>query len=158
MNNVWVYDFDGTIQCDENSKEFQLDAMGEKLKKIIGVENVITQKKSSIPMIQLCGMPTGTINTYEITPSGWTILSTGFVGFQGFKKLDPEELQGGDVNIGKLFDTLTKSRPRLIQELVGHPVRIYTAGDMLTLDLRPNRCNIETSERNGGAIVKVWFG
>lgn len=159
MSNICVYDFDGTIQCDKESKEIPLEVMREKLIKLIGQQSIISQRKAKITMVQLCGMPTGNINAYEITDAGWTLLMTGFPGPQGFKRLEAcDEETKEEVNLGRMFSTLTAEKPRLIRELVGHQVRIYTTGDMLTLDLRPNRCNIETSEKGGGTIISVWFG
>lgn len=77
MGTVWVYKFDGTVQCDAEAQEIPLEQMRTELVVLIGDENVQSMKKDQRPMIQLCGMPTGRINCYEITETGWVLLSTG---------------------------------------------------------------------------------
>ena len=157
MSNVWVYKFDGKIQCDAESREIPLDEMRKQLVALVGVDNVLSMKKEVRQMVQLCGMPTGTINAFEITPAGWARLESGFVGKQGFERLDdvPQE-SGSSINLGRLIGSLTASNPQFVQELVGHPLRVYQTGDALTLDWRPDRCNIERGEQN--RIGRVWFG
>lgn len=157
MSNVWVYKFDGTIQCDEKVQEVSLEEMREELAVLIGSANILSMKKEQRPMVQLCGMPTGRINCYEITEASWLVLSTGIVGTVGFQRMDEGPLETSEqVNLGRIIGSLTTSNPQTIQELVGHPLRVYKTGDMLTLDWRPNRCNIEVN--NSSVIVKVWFG
>ncbi len=51
--------------------------------------------------------------------------------------------------------TLEIDEPGL-QELEGRPLRVYHTGDMLTMDYRPDRVNIELGADQ--MIVKVWFG
>lgn len=157
MSNVWVYKFDGTIQCDTDVQEIPLDKMREDLATRIGPENILSMKKDQRPMIQLCGMPTGQVNCYELTEIGWTLLSTGFVGAGGFQRVDEGPAESPEkLNLGRIIGSLTASNPQTVQELVGHPLRVYKSGDMLALDWHPNRCNIEVNE--SGVIVKVWFG
>ena len=157
MSNISIYKFDGTIQCDAESQEITLEEMRDQLVSLIGSANVLSMKKGVRPMIQLCGMPTGAINIYEVTQNGWTILQTGIQGKQGFEKVDdvPEE-NADQINLGRLIGSLTASNPQFVQELVGHPLRAYKTGDPLTMDWRPDRCNIEISDQR--RIVKVWFG
>ena len=157
MANVWVYKFDGTIQCESETKEIPLSQMRDQLEAIIGAGNVVSMKKDRRPMVQLCGMPTGTLNSYEITPQGWMLLSSGIAGSGGFQRVDHGPGEGeGAVNLGRLIGSLTGSNPQVVQDLVGHPLRVYLSGDALTLDWRPNRCNIEIDGAQN--IVKVWFG
>lgn len=52
--------------------------------------------------------------------------------------------------------SLTAFAPKSVQELIGHPLRVYKTGEMIALDWRPDRCNIEIDELS--VIVKVWFG
>lgn len=40
--------------------------------------------------------------------------------------------------------------------LIGKTLRVYHTGDPLTLDLRPNRANVELGAEE--RIVRVWFG
>ncbi len=156
MSNVWVYKFDGTIQCAE-SRAIPIEEMRKSLELLIGAANVVSMKKTTRYMIQLCGMPTGAINTYEITPAGWMLLKNGISGDGGFQRLDEVQGESADsVNLGQLIGSLTASNPQTVQQLVGHPLRVYKTGDPLTLDWLPERCNIETSEER--KIVKVWFG
>ena len=114
-------------------------------------------EKRQRPMVRMCGMPTGLLNCYEITQEGWTLLSNGIVGKNGFQRLDegPQE-SPENVNLGRLIGSLTASNPQTVQELVGHQLRVYKTGDALTLDWRPERCNIEVSDLK--KIVKIWFG
>ncbi len=100
-------------------------------------------------MIQLCGMPTGAANSYEITEEGWRTLNDGIVGPNGFFECNGKhtELQ---------MRHSVQSNPTLIKELVGHPIRVYKTGDGLTQDWRPARVNFETND--GGDIVDIWFG
>jgi hypothetical protein len=162
MPNVWVCKFDGTIQCDESSREITLEQMRKQLASVIGEDNILDMKKSSRPMIDLCGVPTGRLNSYEITETGWFILNRGIVGNLGFEKcLADEETKtrqaDGDIkNIGRLIGECTKSNPIFVRELIGHPIRVYKTGDALTRDWRPDRVNIETS--TDGIVVDIWFG
>lgn len=88
MANIWVYKFDGTIQCDTESKAVSLDAMRKQLGEILGFEKIVSMKKAARPMITLCGMPTGAINAYELTEDGWALLNDGIAGTRGFSRLD----------------------------------------------------------------------
>ena len=76
MGNVWVCKPDGTIQCDQNSREITLEEMREELSTIIGSENIINMEKRSHLVIQMCGMPTGVTNAYEITKAFWENIKT----------------------------------------------------------------------------------
>lgn len=142
MANVWIYKFDGTIQCDPSSLEIPLDKMRSDLVMIIGEVNVLSMKKARRLMSQLCGMPTGSINVYEITEAGWQLLADGIAGKHGFARLDgfPTE-NSDDNNLGRL---------------IGLQLRVYQGGDAITKDLNPERCNIELSDHR--TIVNVWFG
>ncbi len=51
---------------------------------------------------------------------------------------------------------LTHSNPTTIKELTGRPLRVYKTGDVITQDWKPERVNVELSEKN--VIVEVWFG
>lgn len=152
---VWVCKPDGTIQCDTDSREISLEQMRDELASVIGADNIIGMEKRSQPIIQVCGAPTGRMNAYEITPSGWYILNHGIVGRQGFNLCAPEE-EDGVVNVGRVIGALTSANPTTVKELIGHSLRVYTTGDPITNDWRPDRVNIETD--GNGIIVDVWFG
>lgn len=157
MANVRVYKFDGTIQCDAEIPEISLGKMREELAVLIGAENIVSMEKEQRPMIQLCGMPTGKLNCYEITETGWLLLSTGVAGSGGFQRMDQGPAETPEsINLGRIIGSLTASNPQTVHDLVGHSLRVYTTGDMLTRDWRPNRCNIETDDSK--VIVKIWFG
>ncbi|VAW70374.1 hypothetical protein MNBD_GAMMA09-1415 [hydrothermal vent metagenome] len=158
MSNIWVCKFDGTIQCDKNAKEIPLQEMRENLEKIIGKDNVLCMEKRSQIMIQVCGMPTGQMNAYEITEEGSSILNRGFTGRQGFNpclssKSDEAEEKA---NIGQIISACASENPVTIKELTGHLLRVYTTGDILTMDWQPDRANIEVGEDR--KIIDVWFG
>ncbi len=157
MATIWVYKFDGTIQCNAEFSEVSLEVMRAELAVRVGTDNILSMKKDQRPMIQLCGMPTGQINCYELTEAGWLLLTTGIAGAGGFQRLDEGPAESSEqINLGRIIGSLTASTPQTVQDLVGHPLRVYKSGDMLTLDWRPNRCNIETDDSR--LIVKVWFG
>jgi hypothetical protein len=107
-------------------------------------------------MIELCGMPTGSVNAYQITKEGEFLLEHGFPGRQGFNPCPGMAAKDAKINIGQLIGTLTSGNPTTIKELVGRPLRVYKTGDGLTLDWRPERTNIELNDK--GMIVQVWFG
>lgn len=157
MKNVWVYKFDGTIQCMPEVQETSLEKMREELASLIGDKNILSMEKGQRQVIQLCNFPTGKINCYEITQEGWSLLETGIRGPCGFERMDhgPKEADG-NVNLGRLIGSLTALNPNSVQDLVGHPLRTYKTGDLITYDWRPNRCNIELDDSH--SIVKVWFG
>ena len=159
MSNIWVCKPDGTIQCDEDSKEITLEEMRGQLASLIGEDNIIGMRKISKPMIQLCGMPTGKMNAYEITEKGALILERGFVGRQGFNPCSVEvdaKSASSELNIGEIIGSLTCHNPTTIRELIGHPLRVYKTGDAITKDWRPDRVNIEIN--SNGLIVNIWFG
>ena len=159
MSNVWVCKPDGTIQCDEDSKEITVEEMGKQLAMIIGKDNIISMKKTSVPMIQLCGMPTGNMNAYEITEAGVFLLERGFVGPLGFKRCTPREEKeslSSDINIGQVIGSLASRCPTTLRELIGYRLRAYKEGDPLTKDLRWDRVNIEID--SNGTIVDIWCG
>jgi len=159
MKNVWVYDYDGTVQCDDTFVAIPLETMAAKLSEVVGKENIVSQKKSTRIMMSMCLMPTGAINAYELTPEGWILLSTGIMGMIGFKRLEIERHRlNEEPHIGQFLDSVMSSRPQFIRELPGCEVRIYQDGDALTKDFRPSRCNIETSGPHTGTIKSVWFG
>lgn len=157
MSNVWIYKFDGTVQCEAEALEIPLEEMRRQLVVLIGANHILSMKKEQRPMIQLCGMPTGALNCYEISQEGWILLSTGIAGMDGFQRLDegPQESLE-NVNLGRLIGSLTSSNPQTVQELVGRTLRVYKTGDPLTKDWRPERCNIEVND--SPKIIKVWFG
>lgn len=157
MSNVWIYKVDGTVQCDNEVPEISLSEMREKLELLIGADNVVSMKKSQRPMFELCGAPTGKLNCYEITPHGWILLSTKIPGSSGFQRMDHGPAESAEsVNLGRVMGSLTAFNPHSIQDLLGHSLRVYESGVALTLDWRPERCNIETD--GDQKIVKVWFG
>jgi hypothetical protein len=159
MSNIWVCKPDGTIQCDEDSKEITLEEMRGELASFIGEDNILSMKKVSKPMIQLCGMPTGKMNAYEITERGYFILERGFVGPRGFIRCSADgdtKSESSDINVGQIIGSLTCHNPTTVRELAGHPLRVYKTGDAITKDWRPDRVNIEVDSKS--SIVNDWFG
>lgn len=157
MKNVWVYKFNGTIQCDPETAAIPLEIMRLELEKYAGAENVLAMKTSTRIMPALCGMPTGAINTYELTPAGWYQLEHGVLPNPGFMLLEDAKMQfSGSDSVGQIIGALIAENPQLIRDLPGHPLRVYQTGDPITKDWRPDRFNIERSADN--RIVQVWFG
>ncbi|MCL9847309.1 hypothetical protein [Ralstonia solanacearum] len=157
MSKVWVYKHNGTVQCDSSHKPVSLGETRKTLEALIGSGNVLSQEERTVPMIQLCGAPTGNVNAYEITEAGWSLLRHGTVGSVGFERWSDESKAhfDGDINIGQVIGALTSQQPQSVQQLVGHPLRVYQTGDALTKDWRPDRVNIETKD---GVIVSIWYG
>jgi len=155
MSNAWVCKFDGTIQCEE-SEAITLEVMKEELAAIIGSDNILGMEKRSEFMVQLCGMPTGVTNAYEITSEGWQLLNRGIVGPQGFSLCTAPDQNSKGENLARVIGAFTSSNPTTVRELIGHSLRVYRTGDALTQDWRPERVNIETNEL--GKIEEIWFG
>lgn len=147
MTTRWVFKHNGSIQCDPNSRPIPLEEMRRELEEIIGAGNVLAMEERSLFVIELCGMPTGAVNAYEITEEGWQLLTTGTVGRRGFYDWPDSERATGQA---------AENQPERIEDLVGHPIRVYQTGDGITLDFRPDRFNVETDESQ--RIVRVWFG
>lgn len=157
MDSILVYKFDGTVQCDADILGISLEAMRKTLSTLIGESNILSMRKGQRPVIQQCGVPTGKINCYEITETGWAILTTGIAGHGGFQRMDHGPAESDEsVNLGRMVASLVANTPTAIADLVGHPLRTYKTGDMITKDWRPERFNIELDESRN--IVKVWFG
>lgn len=161
---VWVCKDDGTIQCQDNP-EISLDEMRATLAGLIGDNNIIQQEKRSRIVIRLCGTPTGQMNAYEITELGKSLLFGGIRGPEGFRlcpgQSSEEPTEGKPVDqasevIRSARLTSTGATPVLIRELLGRTVRVYTTGDAITQDFRPERVNIEMSTNR--EIVDIWFG
>lgn len=164
MAGIWVCKFDGTIQC-QNDPEIPLDVMRVQLAALIGAENILDEAKRYRLMPQLCGLPTGALNAYEITEEGYRRLMSGIVGPQGFHLCEGSqpaktEATRSPKSVAEILPISgigsVGNIPVLVRELIGRPVRLYTTGDALTSDWRPDRVNIEQSK--AGVIVDVWFG
>lgn len=182
MKNIWVYRHDGSIQCTDVMGESVKQAR-EDLASIIGEKEILNGEKRYLPMIRLCGLPTGAVNAFEITHAGWILLTTGFVGPAGFERWPDksipfrtkENLQaapagGGevpfpfsteraDIPLSAVLRTLVcppTGNDGCQKDLAGRPLRVYKIGDMLTMDWRPTRVNIGLNDR--GLIEDVWFG
>lgn len=182
MSSIWVYREDGSIQCEDVAGE-ALDEAREDLARLIGESEILKGEKRYLPMIELCGMPTGAVNSFEISLFGWMVLSRGIVGTAGFKRW-PEtnvpfkqaatvesEPQGGEVPFPFSADNKESPLPTVLRaltnqltigqgvcaaDLVGRNLRVYEIGDFLTLDWQPNRVNIGLNDK--GKIADVWFG
>ena len=160
----WVCRFDGSIQCSDATGQ-SLAAARAELAAVVGGDNVLNERRFSVPMIQLCGMPTGVTNAFELTEFGYWLLYRGFVGTLGFRDCDPEAklrtVRGivADSNFGELVEqsrvTAAAANPVLVRELIGHPVRVYEQGNVLQGDYVSDRVNVET---RGGRITNIWFG
>ena len=155
MSTVWVCKFDGTIQCESESSEISLEEMRGELASFIGEDNIVNMEKRSQPMMQLCGVPTGRMNAYEITEFGWYVLNHGVVGRQGFNLCMGAETNE-KANIGRVISAFAASNPAAVKDLIGHPLRVYKTVDPITDDWVPDRVNIELNSK--GVIVEIWFG
>ncbi len=157
MKKIWVYKFDGTIQCDSDSSSISVDDMRAELEECVGVDNVLDSKRAKLTMVAACGAPTGAVNAYELSAMGLYLLRHGISPNPGFKMFqEPKARVVGEASIGELIGALTADNPILIRELPGHHLRVYQTGDALTKDHRSDRCNIELSQDH--RIVQVWFG
>lgn len=88
MSEIWVYKWDGTVQCQPSEgHEISLDEMREQLAQIVGDKNILNQEKRDAlgAVIAQCGTPTWKNNAYQITDEGFYLLMHGFVGPAGFQ-------------------------------------------------------------------------
>ncbi|UVO55078.1 hypothetical protein [Sphingomonas sp. SUN039] len=162
----WVCKPDGSIQCEDIAGT-PLDVARKQLAAIIGADEILNAVQKHVIVPQTCGLPTGTLNAFELTDTGYFILFHGFVGPLGFKDCPHEiaaALGDGAVAAGPLAAgvvnrisglTSVHTTPVLIRDLLGRMVRAYHPGDALTEDLRPERVNIEIAN---GRIADIWFG
>ncbi len=158
MQTLWIYRFDGTVQCDSGSREVTLEEMRAGLEAIVGEQNVRGMEKRSLPTVELCGVPTGVVNAYEVTAEGWMLLNHGVVGNPGFA-LWPESRAphvSKEVSPGLVLGMSVRSIPSSIKDLIGRPLRVYTTGDAITKDWRPERVNIEVNVNQH--VIDIWFG
>jgi len=155
MSNVWVCKHNGSIQCDPDSEGQSLDEMRTDLERIVGKDNVLKQTQKNVPVLTMCGLPTGIINAYELTASGYDLLMNGIIGPDGFTQCSNNDTDN-EIPIGMALRDAAKQIPTKIEELPGHPLRVYTIGDALTRDYRPRRFNIGL-DKNGN-IAETWFG
>ncbi|WP_406609466.1 hypothetical protein [Agarivorans sp. JK6] len=156
MSGVWVCKLDGSIQCDESSIVTTLYEDRNLLEKAIGEHHILSMEKRSHKVIQLCGVPTGIVNAYEITEEGWIKLNTGFLGSLGFVLYSDYGTKNVETNLAEMISTLNGYSPKSIRELIGHPLRLYKTGDVITKDWKPERVNVETDDKM--IIANVWFG
>ena len=174
MDGIWVCKPDGTIQC-QNEPEITLAEARNRLALLVGEQNILEEKKHYIIVIRMCGVPTGGMNAFKLTPEGFKILMEGFAGPMGFREcLDSERLEAsepgteedgssedtGDVTLPALLASgrvsSVANNPVLVRELIGRPFRPYLTGAALTEDFVAERVNIEFSSH--GRIVDIWFG
>jgi hypothetical protein len=169
VSSAWVWRHDGTLQCGLG-KEETLEEARAQLETVIGSGNVIGGEKRQLPglIIQMCGAPTGQVNAFQLTPSGFWLLFHGFVGPLNFRPWVDEGMvvEGGvDVWPFKSLAGVQENHlslvgtgamdPCCIQELYGHRCRAYNVGDPLTEDYRPDRFNVGLEQ---GRIKELWFG
>jgi len=156
---IWIAKHNGTIQCEDVAPS-PIEVDRELLVKLIGEENVLGEGTGVVAMPRQCGLPTGKVNGFKVTWTGWQMLSIGVVGNPGFflwvgpdesARIAESEIQ----SVQSLIGVPSGSHPVLVRELIGHPVRAYQKGDALTEDFIPNRVNIEVNE---GFISEIWFG
>jgi hypothetical protein len=159
----WVCKPNGTIQC-EDVEGVSLSDMRKQLAQIIGDHNIISEAEKTTLVFSLCGAPTGRLNAYEITDEGHFLLFHGFPGPIGFSDCPSKnEFAQTAADPGDSFPaalqafrmTSAKNQPTQVKDLIGRPIRVYSSGDQLTMDLRFDRTNIEIAN---GKIIDIWFG
>lgn len=177
--NPWVWRHDGTIQCSDVAGE-TLEEAREQLASIIGEANILQGEKRTLPcpIIQMCGVPTGQVNAFQITVEGWLLLVHGIFGMMGWAPWTddcPSDEAAkpfsavADQAQGRGPDSEARIRPVLpgrgggggtdptrIDELYFRPVRCYRFGDPITKDYVKERVNIVHNQRD--RIVEIWFG
>lgn len=176
--NPWIWRHDGTIQCSDLAGE-SLEEAREQLAALIGEDNILDGEKRTLPcaIIDLCGVPTGRVNAFQITVQGWLLLIHGFPGMMGwapwtddcpsegpagpFAEL-AEESRSRGAETGLQVRPVLPGRgggggdPTRIDELYFRPVRCYRFGDPITKDHVPDRVNIVHNQKD--RIVAIWFG
>jgi len=97
-----------------------------------------------------------------------TFLYHGFVGPLGFRDCpgegehaipgvtDQSEAEPGfAVGVALTGVSSVASTPMLVRDLIGHLVRVYEQGSVISLDFIVGRVNIVTKE---GVIADIWYG
>ncbi len=174
----WIWRHDGTIQCSDVAGE-SVEEAREQLAALIGEDNILQGEKRTLPcfVIDLCGVPTGQVNAFQITIEGWLLLIYGFPGMMGWAPWTDDCPSGDEAGPFAVLADEAKSRgpetgpqirpvlpgrggggtdPTRIGELYFRPVRCYRLGDGITKDHVPGRVNIVHNQR--GRIVGIWFG
>lgn len=62
--DVWIYKYNGSMTCSKEDQSVKLETMAKELAGIKILESAV--KKDGLVRITLCGIPTGTANTYRI--------------------------------------------------------------------------------------------
>ena len=114
------------------------------LASLIDDKNILSASKKTVFVPFACETPTGNLNVYEITKEGLETLTTGFVGMGGFELCENEE-----TFLEKNVQQTT------LNELIGHSVRVYEDGDIITKEFRSKRINFVTKD---GIIMYSYFG
>jgi hypothetical protein len=176
--NPWVWRHDGTIQCSDVEGE-ALEEAREQLAALIGEENILQGEKRTLPcpILQMCGLPTGQVNAFQITIQGWLLLLHGTMGMMGWAPWTDDcptskgpglfsSLAAGPGVAAAQSELRVRpvrpgfggggTDPTRIDELYFRPVRCYRFGDPITKDYVHNRVNIVHNQR--GRIVEIWFG
>ena len=81
MYLVKVFKHDGSLQCGYR-KGRSLDDMADELKQIGG--DVKSVEQGHLPVIMVCGAPTGSVAVCAVTTESWEEVKRGFVGTNGW--------------------------------------------------------------------------
>lgn len=159
---VVVYSQNGEIQCQDfpppRPLQHDIDAITR-----LGATKICGSAVTSGPgvVIAQCGMPANRVNAIAIPRSDWEMIKTSFVGPLGFKEWTSAPYPAMDLDpsctlrpIGGQNVPSQLNQP--IHTLKGRIIRVYTTGDPLTDDFRPDRVNVELND--DGIIVDIWFG
>lgn len=163
----WVCKADGRIQC-QNNPEIPLAVMRLELAWLVGGANILSEKKIAVIVPDLCGIPAGTFNAFEITEDGYHMLFHGFPGPNGFRDcpdagkpvmpgLTDKDMPEPHFAAGVALTGISSATqsPVLVRELIGHRLRVYPQGSPITMDYVPDRVNIVTK---GHHIADIWYG
>lgn len=165
MDVVIVFKPDGTIQCEDDPplalKVHRDQLMSIGAQRICGQGNV--PGPHFVPMV--CGAPTGRVNAFAIPKRDWEAIASAIVGTLGFSAWIGAPFPALDMDedcsvlgegLAGLSSPSVGAFPVLVRELLGRPSRCYQQGDVLTMDFRPERVNVERDDK--GRISDIWFG
>ncbi|MDC8759896.1 hypothetical protein [Janthinobacterium fluminis] len=129
MSNIKIFKFDGAIQGYPESRPSSVAAMRAQLAELVGNAAIVSMHKAALPMKPCPGMPSGSINVYEVTALAWFTLEHRDDGTQGFVRL--ADFDADAAGITAEFASLRRPAPARS----AHPLRTYArdwAGGMVS--------------------------
>jgi len=139
MELVKVFKHDGSIQCGYSDGQ-TLEELSNELVSLGG--DVQSSEYGYLPVIQVCGYPTGRVAVCTITKESWFTVSNGFVGPNGwglwpYSEQETVEVykydgtrqcgEGFEISLEQMAKELTSAGIEIIEQRKGSDGMIYTA-------------------------------